>query len=289
MVPQATKCRRCVPVLATPTTRTHSRRRLQLNFHPDDLREHDKSFQLPEHGIPLDQATVRKHLNASQKALRKLQSSSTDLRIKSYQDLVAAYDADTNHRTIPESRRKAKIANRTIQSEARKRLFGLLRQVVKPSEFSALAKLQIPRSSEATGITPPDNVHQVLKHTSPDNLIWDTIIDKQDIESHLLQYNREAFRAAAESPCGHGLIHDALTFTSLSPDAAALLQGDSKENYLQNGAETTTYCENFWPHSRFRTPSSRRIPFQRTSPKQILPEASKPGASLHRRHPPDDT
>ena len=192
----------------------------------DDLREHDKSFKLPEHGIPLDQATVRKHLNASQKALRKLQSSSTDLRIKSYQDLVAAYDADTNHRTIPESRRKAKIANRTIQSEARKRLFGLLRQVVKPSEFSALAKLQIPRSSEATGITPPDNVHQVLKHTSPDNLIWDTIIDKQDIESHLLQYNREAFRAAAESPCGHGLIHDALTFTSLSPDAAALLQGE---------------------------------------------------------------
>ena len=40
-----------------------------------------------------------------------------------------------------------------------------------------------------------------------------------------MKYNSESFRAAAESPCGHGIIHDELTFTSLFPAASGLLQG----------------------------------------------------------------
>ena len=38
----------------------------------------------------------------------------------------------------------------------------------------------------------------------------------------MLTCNREALRAAAESPCGHGVIHDALTFASLSPESEDL-------------------------------------------------------------------
>ena len=45
------------------------------------------------------------------------------------------------------------------------------------------------------------------------------------MERHLLSYNRELFRAAAASPCGHGVILDALTYTSLSPAATNLLNG----------------------------------------------------------------
>ena len=55
--------------------------------------------------------------------------------------------------------------------------------------------------------------------------MWDTVLTKAEIEEHLLHFNREAFRAAASSPCGHGLIHDALTFTSLSEAAEQMLQG----------------------------------------------------------------
>jgi len=51
------------------------------------------------------------------------------------------------------------------------------------------------------------------------------VLSRQDIEAHLLSFNKEAFRAAAESPCGHGVIHDALQFTSLSPEAEDLLNG----------------------------------------------------------------
>jgi hypothetical protein len=33
----------------------------------------------------------------------------------------------------------------------------------------------------------------------------------------------QSFSAASESPCGHGLLHDTLTFTSLSPEAQKIL------------------------------------------------------------------
>jgi hypothetical protein len=99
--------------------------------------------------------------------------------------------------------------------------------VVKPSDFSSLAQLKIPRpATEGTpGVTLPGEVHEVLKDTTPDNLIWDTVITRDEIESHLLEFNRESFRAAAKSPCGHGVIHDALTFSSLSEESKALLRG----------------------------------------------------------------
>jgi hypothetical protein len=40
-----------------------------------------------------------------------------------------------------------------------------------------------------------------------------------------LTYNREAFRAVSESPCGHGIIYDAITFSSLSQNADDVLRG----------------------------------------------------------------
>jgi hypothetical protein len=41
----------------------------------------------------------------------------------------------------------------------------------------------------------------------------------------LIHYNRDSFRAAANSPCGHGVIHDAITFSSLSKEASDVLAG----------------------------------------------------------------
>ena len=209
------------------------------------MQGHDPSFNFPLRASVLPPDAVKKHLNTSRKQLQKLQTNSIDHRLKSSQDLLASYDADTNHRTIPESRRKAKIVNQTIRSEARQRLFGLLRKVVKPTEFSAIAKILIPRATESTITISPDQVHQVIRNTSPEHILWDTIIDKKDIEAHLLSFNREAFRAAAESPCGHGLIHDALTFSSLSPEAADLLHGALPPEWPKDNALLGEFLASF--------------------------------------------
>jgi hypothetical protein len=98
--------------------------------------------------------------------------------------------------------------------------------MLKPNSHSAgLSKLNIPRHKDCTSATHPTDVHHLLKTYAPEDLIWDTIINKEDIEKHLLTYNREAFRAASESPCGHGIIYDAITFSSLSQDADNVLRG----------------------------------------------------------------
>ncbi len=78
---------------------------------------------------------------------------------------------------------------------------------------------------QKAGTTQPGDVHSNLREVDPAELMWDTIITREEMENHLVHFNREAFRAAATSPCGHGVIHDALTFTSLSQEAEELLHG----------------------------------------------------------------
>ena len=71
-------------------------------------------------------------------------------------------------------------------------------------------------------------IYNLIQNTDPTDLVvWETIliVEKDDIERHLLHYNQGSFRAAAESPCGNGVIHDAITFSSLSPEATTLLSG----------------------------------------------------------------
>jgi hypothetical protein len=63
----------------------------------------------------------------------------------------------------------------------------------------------------------------ILKQRPPDEIQWGTMIEKESMERHVQQYNRQSFSAASESPCGHGFRHDTLTFTSLSPEAQKIL------------------------------------------------------------------
>lgn len=46
------------------------------------------------------------------------------------------------------------------------------------------------------------------------------------MEKHILTYNMDSFRAAAESPLGHGVIYNALTFSGISPASSSLLSGE---------------------------------------------------------------
>ncbi|KAI2505051.1 hypothetical protein MHU86_9407 [Fragilaria crotonensis] len=191
----------------------------------------DPSFVLPDRSIELPICEVRKRLNQATKVLRKTQKDASELHNNNYAELLETYEMDNNPLTKTESARKARIVKRTLLGETSRQLFGKLRQIVKPTEYSALSQVLVPRHPESSDVTPPGQVHNLLQHSCPDNLIWDTVITREDIEAHLLSFNREAFRAAAESPCGHGLIHDALTFTSLSPESEALLQGEIPEEW----------------------------------------------------------
>ena len=181
---------------------------------------HDSSFRLPHLGDLLSLEQVREHLNRSTRTFRRLQKQSTPLRLQTYQDLLASYEDDDDPGTREESRRKAKIVRNTLAGEGTRHIFSNLRQVLKPSVSHSLSKVLVPQVSDGE-----TSVYRKLQEESPDDMLWETVVDRDALEQHILQYNHESFRAAAESPCGHGVIHDALTFTSLSKEAEELLYG----------------------------------------------------------------
>ena len=91
----------------------------------------------------------------------------------------------------------------------------------KKEERSGLQHVNVPSDS----IQKDTPAYSLLQSTAPSDVVWEKVIDRVAIERQILRYNRDSFRAAAESPCGHCHIHDELTFTSLSPAATALLAG----------------------------------------------------------------
>ena len=104
-------------------------------------------------------------------------------------------------------------------------------------------------------MTLPGEVHGVLKDTTPDNLIWHTVITREEIESHLLEFNRESFRAAAESPCGHGVIHDALTFSSLSEESKELFRGVVPSTWVGDDKLLQEFLASFQYRRRYWMPN----------------------------------
>jgi hypothetical protein len=95
--------------------------------------------------------------------------------------------------------------------------------VVRQPEESGISKILVLSNTSL------DSEHlssyRITQDTSIEDILWTTVVTKEDIDRHLLLYNRDSFRAAATSPCGHGVIHDALTFSSLSPESERLLEG----------------------------------------------------------------
>jgi hypothetical protein len=202
------------------------------NYHTTFLRWQDKirahqpsfSFEYRDEALTLDQ--VREHFNRSNRAFRKCQRQATSLRHQTYYDLLAQYEDDSDPNTKQDSTRKARIVRNTLAGKCTRSTFANIRRVVKPTTTSSLSKVMIPGASE-TFDPESDSVYQHLQSNARhDTTMWETIVERPELERHLLNYNHESFQAATSSPCGHGIIYDALTYTSLSPASEQLLRGE---------------------------------------------------------------
>lgn len=185
----------------------------------------DASFSLPMRRMVLSREETSQLFTAASTAFRNCQRNSTDLRSQSYHDLMLSYEDDVDPSTKASSKRKLKIIRRTILSENQRRLHRSLGNIVKPTVHTPLNKILVPRYQDDLNLPHPSEMYNMIHHPTPREVVWDTIIDRTDMEQRLLSYNRDSFRAAADSPCGHGVIFDALTFTSLSPAATDVLRG----------------------------------------------------------------
>jgi hypothetical protein len=207
------------------------------------IQTYDPDFVLPCLGETLTLTVIREHFNRATRAFRRCQEDSVPLRMKCYLDLLDTYEDDMNPDTKGESQRKATIVRRTLDSETLRGTFRNIRRVVNPTETSGLTKLMIPRSP--TAHTAEEDVYRLVQETDPNDLIWETIIDRADIERQLLLYNRNSFRAAAESPCERGLIHDAITFSSLSPASTSILAGEIPYEWSSNDQALREFLASF--------------------------------------------
>jgi hypothetical protein len=79
----------------------------------------------------------------------------------------------------------------------------------------------MPTAAETTTSDRYDNLATTLEG----EVRWETILDREKMEQHLLEYNRNSFRGPATTPCGHGRILDAVTFTAVSPAARDFTNG----------------------------------------------------------------
>ena len=135
------------------------------------------------------------------------------MRQKCYETLIFCDKNDNNPATVTESRRKAAIARMTIDGKTVRNKFRDIRCTVKPFTRSTLSKILVPRCSDDADHDNVDTTaYHILQDRDPSDILWETVIERTEMEAHLLQYNRDSFRAVSESSLGCGLLYDTITF-----------------------------------------------------------------------------
>ena len=205
------------------------------------IQQGDPTFVFPFWKANLSLDDICHHLNQSSRALRLIQRDASSLRHHTLYNLLATYNANTNPQSTAESQRKAKIVQQTIDREHQQQMFSHIRSQVRPNEASGLTSINVPVSPTQPHLSPSE----VLATTLPVDIVWEKIIDRQAIEAQIIKFNQSSFRAAADSPCGHGVIHDELKFTSLSPTAVHLLEGEVPDDWKENDAQLQAFFSSF--------------------------------------------
>ena len=99
----------------------------------------DPTFCLPMIDKQLSIKQISTKLTAVTQVFRRAQLCATDLRLLTYEQLLIHYnEEDTNASTINALKRKSAIVQKTIDSETNREVCNHIRDVIKPSEFSAL-------------------------------------------------------------------------------------------------------------------------------------------------------
>ena len=148
------------------------------------VRQKNPKFSLPLRQSSLSMEQISTHLDDAAKHLKQCQKNSIEWRFRSYTDLLAKYETDIDSSTKKVSTENAAIVRNTIRSEQCRRQHRNIRNVVKLNETNGLNRLMIPRKREQAEY--PDDFQHFLSTTDPTDIIWDTVLDKETIESNLL-------------------------------------------------------------------------------------------------------
>jgi hypothetical protein len=211
-------------------------------------RQHEPAFEFPHFQVELSNDDIALHHKAARRNFRDIQQASLELRHKSYTDLLIKYENDNNPNTQHESKRRAKIVKTTMRSEEIRATFQKIRLSVKqsPSSQGGLKSIMVPLSPGNNTQVPSTETYNYLNTTPEADVRWETILDREEIERHLLDFNRNSFRAAATTPCGHGTVVDAITFTATSKAAREFLHGTIPPEWYEDNTLLHEFLQSFF-------------------------------------------
>ena len=197
--------------------------------------QHDPNFTFPLQQVDLTVSDIDEKWKKAKLVLKTLQKDARELRYRSYEEILETYEHDIYN---PESARRAKIIRSTIRTEKCREMYRQIRLSVKPLPVSigGINSILIPCTAPDQLSTNDDEqqtqgVYQWLATHPEGPPSWATVMDRTKVEQHLLNYNRESFRAASASPCGAGKFLDDMTFSGLSPAGTDLLNGSVSNDW----------------------------------------------------------
>jgi hypothetical protein len=134
------------------------------------IQQYDHNFKFPLIDVDLSLIDIRSQLKQATKDLHEIQKDASEMRFKTYQDLLAIYTADNDPVTRPDSNKKAKIVKRTIRTERIRAMFCNIRTTlshINPSQQSGLTQIKIPIINNTTSPNPEE--FQAFIATTPSN------------------------------------------------------------------------------------------------------------------------
>jgi hypothetical protein len=157
---------------------------------------------------------------------------------------------------------------------------------------NGISKILVP-SIPGEQINSQSNLQHILETHTDDDIFWETVIDRKEMEEYLLRYNQRLFQAGASiSPCGHRPIYEAMKFTGVSLPADQLLSGTIPPEWDTDHTRLLmiSYCCSP-DRIKVKRPQTTHPPRTHSSNKKFrrttYSMASNRGKKRHPLHPPD--
>ena len=186
----------------------------------------------------LEAVTIKERWKAATVLLRSVRNLAYDHRavhlsttLTHYENLPNSSDDDFD---TAANKEKIKRIKRLLNTESMRKPFRTIHSSITASHGGGLSKLFVPsgvknmnvaaRFCNPDGTVTPDQLIAMAK-SDKHSVEYDTILDCEAIEAELLQYNRNWFRQAKDTPFGHGPLFDLVGYDGLTEEATAIVSG----------------------------------------------------------------
>ena len=176
---------------------------------------------------------VKARWRAALKSLRIVRDDDDKHRENHLLDLLNDYESVT--KPSDEIKEKAQRVRNAIQGEEARRPFRQINFATKKPISGSISKIWVPVSVKNKKVAA--KFADADGHVSNANLIkmaqsdrysvnYETVLESEAMEDHLLRYNRKWFRQASETPFGGGDLYDMTQFSGLTHEVDAILNGN---------------------------------------------------------------